>query len=207
MRTDSGEVQYDGFEYNWRFRSNKWSANVGALSMGGWVRRRRWVRLMMRPAKASIENTRRHGPASLVGDSSLLDGSINSSIPPSEVQSIGPDMDASEVWKGDDVEQDWCRCHKLMKKLGRDGRKLELWKRWLGGYYSEHAHLGHLLPKLNKEEVKKQWTEDEGLMPSEVTATEKRLPLIVTEGASPELNHVAAVLRVHVNIESFQKCL
>jgi hypothetical protein len=109
-------------------------------------------------------------------------------------------MDASEVWKGDDVEQDWHRCHDLMKKLGRDGRKLELWKRWLGGYYSEHAHLGHLLLNVNEErkvEVKKQWTEDEGLIPSEVTAQEKRPPLIVTEGVSPELNHVSAVLRVH----------
>ena len=155
----------------------------------------------MRPAKAGTESSRRHG-----SDSPLLGGSINSSIPPSEVQSIGQDMDVSEVWKGVDVEQDWYRCHDLMKKLGRDGRKLELWKKWLGGYYSEHTHLGNLLPKVNEEgkvEVKMQWTEDEGLMPSEAAAEEKRLPLIVTEGASPELNHVAAVLRVHVNFESF----
>lgn len=166
------------------------------------------MRLMMRPAKAVMGGSgMRHGSTSSSGyDSPRLGGSINSSVSPSEGQSIGPDMDASEVWKGDDVEQDWYRCHTLMKILGRDGRKLELWKRWLGGYYSEHTHLGHLLPKLNEEGkvvVKKQWTEDEGLMPSEAAATAKQPPRIVTEGASPELNHVAAVLHVHVNIKSY----
>ncbi|KAG0708859.1 hypothetical protein DFH29DRAFT_345129 [Suillus ampliporus] len=51
MRTDSGEVQYDGFEYNWFFREKNWHAEIGKLSTGAWVRRRRWVRLMMRPAQ------------------------------------------------------------------------------------------------------------------------------------------------------------
>jgi hypothetical protein len=55
MRSDSGEVQHDGFEYNWRFRQNNWNSEVGTLSIGGWVRRRRWVRLMMRPAQATVE--------------------------------------------------------------------------------------------------------------------------------------------------------
>ncbi|KAF8350060.1 hypothetical protein F5887DRAFT_858528, partial [Amanita rubescens] len=45
MRSDSGEVQYDGFEYNWFFRRHHWRAEVGPLSAGGWVRRRRWIRL------------------------------------------------------------------------------------------------------------------------------------------------------------------
>ena len=49
--SDSSIVQHDGFEYNWVFRQRKWRAQVGFLSAGGWVRRRRWVRLMMRPSK------------------------------------------------------------------------------------------------------------------------------------------------------------
>ncbi|KDN50314.1 hypothetical protein RSAG8_01650, partial [Rhizoctonia solani AG-8 WAC10335] len=49
MRGD-GEVQQDGYEYNWCFRSNGWRASIGSFNAGGWVRRRRWVRLMMRPA-------------------------------------------------------------------------------------------------------------------------------------------------------------
>lgn len=189
MRTDSGEVQHDGFEYNWRFRPEKWTSNVGNLSAGGWVRRRRWIRLMMRPARTVADA---HSPGS--GPGSFRTGmSINSSIPPpSEISNNAADADAQDVWKGDSVEDDWIRCHTLMKRLGRDGRKLELWKRWLGGYYSEHTHLGHMLKG-----VKKQWTEDEHLMPSE--AARAHHGRIVTEGASPELDHVASVLRVHVS--------
>src|ERR1700722_4665839 len=44
-----GDVQWDGFEYNWRFRRRGWRAEVGVLGSGGFVRRRMWVRLMMKP--------------------------------------------------------------------------------------------------------------------------------------------------------------
>src|SRR6266511_997646 len=52
MRSEStqGQVQHDGFEYNWVFRKHNWKAQVGPLNAGGWVRRRRWVRLMVRLA-------------------------------------------------------------------------------------------------------------------------------------------------------------
>lgn len=106
------------------------------------------------------------------------------------------DIDAQHVWKGGDPEQDWIRCHTLLKRLGRDGRKLELWKRWLGGYYSEHAHLGHLLG--DSKTVQKQWTEDEGPLPSQ-TARADQMNIVVSEGVSPSLDHVAAVLRLHVS--------
>jgi hypothetical protein len=109
---------------------------------------------------------------------------------------ILPTLDAQDVWSRDDVEQNWIRCHKLMKRLGRDGRKLELWKRWLGGYYSEHPHLGHLLEK--GKQVQKQWTEDEGLLPSQ-TAWATKKQTVIAEGALPTLEHVAAVLRIHVS--------
>lgn len=194
MRTDSGEVQYDGFEYNWRFRRDRWTANVGKLSSGGWVRRRRWVRLMMRPAR-TVEGI--CGAGSSSSGSPHAGKSICSSLGSlSEFTNDAADLDARDVWKGDDVEQDWMRCHMIMKHLGRDGRKLELWKRWLGGYYSDHARLGQLLGKGKQKQ--RQWTEDNGPLPSEVEWANRGLQ-IVTDGASPELEHVAAVLRVHVS--------
>ncbi|EJU02059.1 hypothetical protein DACRYDRAFT_22443 [Dacryopinax primogenitus] len=44
MRGD-GEVQEDGFEYNWWFRKKGWRPTIGFLSAGAFVRRRRWMRL------------------------------------------------------------------------------------------------------------------------------------------------------------------
>lgn len=44
MRGD-GEVQEDGFEYNWWFRQNGWRPKIGTMSTGAYVRRRRWMRL------------------------------------------------------------------------------------------------------------------------------------------------------------------
>ncbi|KAI0308199.1 hypothetical protein B0F90DRAFT_1680930 [Multifurca ochricompacta] len=55
MRSE-GEVHYDGFEYNWFFRRHKWRPEPGGFNAGGWVRRRRWVRLMMRPAYPTYQN-------------------------------------------------------------------------------------------------------------------------------------------------------
>lgn len=124
MRSE-GEVHYDGFEYNWLFRRHKWRPEPGWLSAGGWVRRRRWVRLMMRPAHphhTAIEQSDRGVPLT---------------TPPSTRYSIMPDGSALElereklmVWRGD--LDDWNRCHHLMARLNRDGTKLELWREWLG---------------------------------------------------------------------------
>ncbi|KAF8581636.1 hypothetical protein K439DRAFT_1241115, partial [Ramaria rubella] len=54
MRGD-GDVQHDGFEYNWFFQRCHWRARVGWLSAGGYVRRRRWVRLMIRPSEVRLQ--------------------------------------------------------------------------------------------------------------------------------------------------------
>lgn len=188
MRSDSGEVQHDGFEYNWRFRPEKWTANVGKLSGRGLVRRRRLVRLMMRPATVAANEL---GTPDL--SRSAVRNSTYSSISgfPS-ITNDDADLDPEQVWQGD-VEQDWIRCHTLMKRLGRDGRKLEQWKKWLGGYYSEHTHLGHLLK--DGEQQKRQWTEDEPV-PSEAALAIQ--PPNLTK--SPALEHFADVLRLHVSL-------
>ncbi|KAH7883582.1 hypothetical protein F5I97DRAFT_2064875 [Phlebopus sp. FC_14] len=144
MRTDLGEVQHDGFEYNWSFREKHWHAEIGSFSAGAWVRRRRWVRLMMRPAKPKYGLDSSH-EGSLVSNTtttsrSELHAAPSSSIvslvhPGSEIALEDLKREAVQVWEGD--EQDWQRCHRLLKLLGRDGRKLELWRMWLGPYVRE----------------------------------------------------------------------
>lgn len=78
MRGD-GQTQYDGFEYNWFFRGKRWRAEVGRLNAGGWVRRRRWVRLMVRPARSSQHNEARGSGKSTPGDIPHLDHSQSAS--------------------------------------------------------------------------------------------------------------------------------
>ncbi|KAF7969353.1 hypothetical protein HWV62_27693 [Athelia sp. TMB] len=187
MRSDSGEVQHDGFEYNWRFRPEKWTADIGGLSAGGLVRRRRWVRLMMRPATIPAKVQTGLNPSRSEARNSTY--SDTSGIP--SITNDDADAEAESVWTGD-AEQDWIRCHTLMKRLGRDGRKLEQWKRWLGGYYCEHLHLGHLIADGKQ---KKQWSEDEGLLPSQLQ--EQRPDSVITEGKPPTFEHIANVLRLH----------
>jgi len=147
MRSE-GEVHYDGFEYNWVFRRHKWRPEPGTLSAGGWVRRRRWIRLMMRPAlPTAVEQS---------GDGEGQHPHTVSS--PLARYSIVPDDSASDfetekvmVWRGD--LDDWKRCRHLMSRLNRDGTKLELWKEWLG-----------VSPQTRQRRV---WTDDDYLTPSE----------------------------------------
>lgn len=114
---EGGEVQYDGFEYNWFFRKHNWRAEVGNLGAGGWVRRRRWVRLMVRPARALESLGSSRGEASL------------GLSPPSSVRESTPEAGKS-LQTGD--EFDWEYCHSTMRRQPLDGMKLKLWKQWLG---------------------------------------------------------------------------
>ncbi|KAG2154845.1 hypothetical protein DEU56DRAFT_770745 [Suillus clintonianus] len=139
MRTESGEVQYDGFEYNWYFREDHWQAEIGKLSTGAWVRRRRWVRLMMRPAQHTVGHSEGSSSPS-TGKSRLSDRPLDTSFvslvhPQSEIALDQLAREAGLEWEGN--EQDWVRCRLLMRKLGRDGRKLELWRMWLSPYLSD----------------------------------------------------------------------
>ena len=133
MRGD-GQTQYDGFEYNWFFRGKKWRAQVGQFNAGGWVRRRRWVRLMMRPAKTGKSISAPSSGKSTPGDIPHHDHSNSGTTRPPSVVLQGDDEDPAveeaEVWCGI-VEEDWARCHMVVKRLERDGRKLELWTHWL----------------------------------------------------------------------------
>ncbi|KAK0245693.1 hypothetical protein EDD85DRAFT_27527 [Armillaria nabsnona] len=119
MQSDSGQVQYDGFEYNWMFRKKHWSAEVGGLKF---VRRRRWIRLMKRPAKTV--------PKKIDDDNGTLgvpqSASMVSNLPDELLEQC-----ADEIWLKDDLRARWAEYCKLMKAAGRDAKKLELWKRWL----------------------------------------------------------------------------
>jgi hypothetical protein len=106
MRGD-GDVDSEGWEYNWAFRDHGWRPRVKSLNRGGWVRRRQWVRLMMKPVVLQKTSS---SPETFVDDRALYDEAVT-------------------VWRGD--AQDLTRCLKLLRLAGRDSRRLELWKRWL----------------------------------------------------------------------------
>jgi hypothetical protein len=200
MRGD-GQTQYDGFEYNWFFRSKYWRAQTGFMNAGGWVRRRRWVRLMMRPAIATKVTRENVSGAS----SSIVEGlpavETGATRPPSVVLTPADDNETSDidstVWQGS-VEEDWRRCRQTLMRLERDGRKLELWSRWLQDLLSSND------PDASDRVPKRQWTEDEHLLPSQhtyastgtVDETLVRDAGVHLEAAKQE--HVTKVLQKHV---------
>lgn len=141
MRGD-GEVQQDGYEYNWCFRSQGWRSSIGSFNAGGWVRRRRWVRLMMRPATTGPL------PASSASDStstsplpSLITQTLSSATTDSSVKT---DHEGTHIWRGDD--EDWVRVRDALREFRSDGRRLEAWERWLG--LEERALLAHAAGRL-----------------------------------------------------------
>ncbi|KII94380.1 hypothetical protein PLICRDRAFT_88608 [Plicaturopsis crispa FD-325 SS-3] len=185
VRTD-GSAQHDGFEYNWSFRTGGWRAQVGRAGAGGWVRRRRWVRLMMRPAG---------GVATRGGDGMQEYASTTGTESPASSRSIATATDSEydgpdhAVWQGNGPDDDWTRCRRLMRRVGRDGRKLELWRQWLHPYFQE----GDQGTRRSK-----QWTEDDELLQSERLATlAKSQSHQDALNASPPLAHMAAVLNTH----------
>jgi len=168
MRTDRGEVQHDGFEYSWSFHNKNWHAKIGRLSTGAWVRRRRWVRLMMRPAIHT-----HNGDPSATPSRSSSSPSLLSSLPAQSNQ-------VAHSWDG--TEKDWQYLQRLIKHLGRDGRKLELWRMWLVPYSSDNKGKGKQsdAPSLRSQH-----------------ALEKRLSDGLSDGKPPPLAHLIAILRNH----------
>jgi hypothetical protein len=175
---DDGSVQYDGWEYNWYFRQHGWRSHIGHLSAGGHVRRRRWVRLMMRPAPSKYRTGARCPP-------SQSPPVVQSPVPPST--SIYED-----VWQGE-LNTDWARYQTLARSVGSDGRCLELWQKWL--------HIIADVP-ISSLARPKQWTEDSGYLPSEMCFEEIR----GAEQAHLAVNRDAlvAVLRAHVSSQKSQ---
>lgn len=193
MRTDSAEVQHDGFEYNWMFKKHNWSPRVGPWNAHGWVRRRRWIRLMVRPAKQKKKvdydgfNTpdsaawTRTRPQSFTLPSVLTSGT--------GITDHWLQVEPANVWLGD-PEGDWQRCLSVMKLFGRDGRKLELWNLWLG-----YCDPDQFPPGANAK-GKQPESEIENPLPSAIFPADilfrDSVPIAARE-------HVMAVLRHHVS--------
>ncbi|KAI0365255.1 hypothetical protein BV20DRAFT_973445 [Pilatotrama ljubarskyi] len=205
MRGD-GQVQYDGFEYSSSFRSMKWGPDPGFMSHRGLVRRRRWIRLMMRPAQVargdagSVFST----PGALSFLPQLTHNEEGATRPPSVIlTAIDEDEGAAAVWQGD--ENDWDRCHAALRRLGRDGRKLELWASWLG--VSAGPPLSRrvsynpsiALPRFRGEPSKSQANKKEDKSLSGGSQTEAdRLAADTGVSISPATkDYVAAVVRAH----------
>ena len=103
------------------------------------VRRRRWFRLMVYlPSLATSYpagvNPATHIPASseaTPNETPILtpqpDGGSLPTLPSSSIERNPEEL--KHIWRGDD--RDWARCHGALRSLGRDGRKLELWKHWV----------------------------------------------------------------------------
>jgi hypothetical protein len=104
----AASVQQDGFEYNWRFSKRGWRYRSGFMGAGSWVRRRRWMRLMVQHGSKSPEQTPPNANASRVDLNVIM----------------------CDVWQGDD--DDWPRLRKAMRLLDIDGMKLDVWRAWLG---------------------------------------------------------------------------
>ncbi|KAI6047639.1 hypothetical protein EDC04DRAFT_2918939 [Pisolithus marmoratus] len=179
MRSDLGEVQHDGFEYNWSFREKHWNAEIGPLSAGSWVRRRRWIRLMMRLASWKsdlpwLADNLSEGPAS----------PLPATVPPSETTLDSPERKAGPLWQGiPDV--DWQQCYSLMKHLGSDGRKIELWHTWLDPYIAQRTH---------EPKGKGKQSEDQSRCPSRADCKGRLL-----EGDPPPLSYLSTMLQHHAN--------
>lgn len=193
MRADSAEVQHDGFEYNWRFRKHNWSPRVGPWNAHGWVRRRRWIRLMVRPAKQKkkVEYDGFNTPNS-------LGWTRPQSFTPPSVLTSGTDItdhwiqvEPANVWLGD-PEGDWQRCLSVLKLFGRDGRKLELWNLWLGCYDPDQFPQGGTNAKGKQPEGEMENPLPSALFPVDVLSPDS-VPIAAKE-------HVIAVLRHHVTL-------
>lgn len=181
MRTDLGEVQHDGFEYNWSFREKHWRAEIGPLSAGAWVRRRRWIRLMMRPA---------NWKSGFLGSADNHFEGLASLLPPaarsSETTLDSLEHKAGPLWQG--IPQvDWQHCYSLMKHLGSDGRKLELWRTWLDPYITQDTR--------DLKGKGKQSNGDQSCCPSKAMHCNSQL----LRGNPPPLPYLSTMLQSHAN--------
>lgn len=116
--------------------------------------------------------------------------SLLPSVSPSRsaASSIAPGF----IWQGDGGD-DWERCHDYLRSLTRDGKKLEAWKSWLGLHgVPEGEGEKEIVGGVNID--KKQWTEDEGPLPSQALAS------VVDVGAIPPREWIVAAIRGHVSV-------
>jgi hypothetical protein len=169
MRTDSGEVQPDGFEYNYFFRTKGWKPTPGHFTF---VRRRRWLRLMVRSSQPTFSDPSSGRP--------MLPNKRDKDIVYPEISDNG--CPEHPEW-GTDVERNWANCHRILKCAGTDGRMLEMWTNWLG-----LTSDGQLTGRVNK-----QWTEEDGPFPSQPRFNEPSI-----DPLNSAVQHAVAMLQAQV---------
>jgi hypothetical protein len=109
-------------------------------------------------------------------------------------------FDVREIWRGD--ENDWSRCHAALKTLRGDGRRLELWKSWIGDEGEQEEDMLAMVRLSNERKRGVQWTEDQNM-----TVKSERVPIshIITEepltvdGVRAPRDFLAKVLSEHVS--------
>jgi len=178
------------------------------------VRRRKWLRLMVYlPSLVTSDSKGVFHPPSHIpsaseptspfptGSSSadLTTGKLASSSPMSSKNYKGPEFDVLEIWRGN--EHDWSRCHTALKTLHSDGRRLELWKSWIGDQGDQEEDILAMV-RLSNERKGVCWTEDQNMtvkseqVPiSQIIADE---PLNVDSSRAPRA-FLAKVLSEHVS--------
>jgi len=118
------------------------------------------------------------------------------SLPPSAsssrsaTSSIAPGF----IWQGDGGD-DWERCHDYLRSLTRDGKKLEAWKLWLGLHCAVEGE-GERDNVDGVHVIKKQWTEDESLLPSQTLVTS---PMVVNVSTTPPREWIIAAISEHMD--------
>jgi len=109
--------------------------------------------------------------------------------PRSTASSIAPGF----IWQGDGVD-DWERCHDYLRSLTRDGKKLEMWKLWLG--LSDAVESGEVKESAYGANTnKKQWTADEELLPSQALVETPKAADVAT---TPPREWIVAAIREHM---------
>lgn len=123
-----------------------------------------------------------------------------------------PLFETRDVWKGD--KKDWPRCHAALKSVKSDGRRLELWRTWIGQIESQESDvtgMGRLsLERRRKQQRGVQWTEDQGQdsefgvhsEPKGVSQFITDEPLTVEDAKAPR-EYLTKVLHDHVSEYSF----
>jgi len=92
------------------------------------VRRRRWVRLMMRPG--SVAAKAGEADAASAAENETSSGHDRTGVDKSSQGGLEDlVLEPEFIWKGDD--EDWQRCFQAMKKAGRDSAILDLWRTWI----------------------------------------------------------------------------
>jgi hypothetical protein len=109
-------------------------------------------------------------------------------------------FDVREIWRGN--ENDWSRCHAALKTLRSDGKRLELWKSWIGDEGEQEEDMLAMVRLSNERKRGVQWTEDQNM-----TVKSERVPIshlitdepLTVDGSCAPRDLLVKVLNEHVS--------